>query len=136
MEAIKNVIADFQKKLISLGFDQEQITTILYEVVLIASAKLADADLSFLSKEELEFVSNKDLLQLTPEQLQDITTKTPNLTRYLDVYASKLREAIDEFDKIVNEVKQEEAEGRLPPLDPAIPETPPTMPPTMPPAAE
>jgi|SRR5579872_6573799 len=108
MEQIKTIIGDFQKKLQALGFDEQQIASILYEVVLIASAKLGETDLSFLTKEEMDFVSNKDLLQLDQQQLHDITSSNPNLMKYLDIYANELRSSIDEFDKIVEEVKQEE----------------------------
>ena len=110
MEEIKQIIEEFQRKLVSLGFDQEQIATILYEIVLIASAKLSESDLSFLSPEELQFVSNKDLLQLTPEQLQEVSIATPNLVRYLSLYAMQLQVAIQEFDQIVDDVKKEESQ--------------------------
>lgn len=114
MDEVKAIVSDFQKKLLSLGFSAEEISTILYEVVLIAAAGLSQQDLSFLSKEELEFVSNRDLMQLTPEQLRDVTVMTPNLVRYMSIYAQELRKAIKEFDNIVEDVKQEEAAGTLP----------------------
>ncbi len=114
MDQIKEIITVFQKKLLSLGFSDEQMATILYEIILIASAKLSEADLTFLTPEELEFVSNKDLLELSPEQLGDITMSSANLSRYLEIYSDKLKDAIREFDGIVDDVRKEELEATHP----------------------
>ena len=118
MEQIKTIISDLQQKLVTLGFNDEQIRTILYEIVLIASAKLAEEDLSFLSKEEMDFVSNKDLMQLTPQQLSEITLSSPNLIQYMDIYAKNLKQAITEFDQIIMDVRsEEESASAAPPLE-------------------
>lgn len=112
MEKIKGILNGFKEKLISLGFDEQQMSTIMYEIILVASAKLSEEDLTFLTPEELEFVSNKDLLQLTPEQMQEITQKSPNLMKYLDVYGKKLDEAIGEFDQVVADVREESEKSK------------------------
>jgi hypothetical protein len=107
---VSQIISDFQKQLVPLGFSEEQIYTILTEVVLIASAKLSQEDLSFLSTEEIAFVSNGDLLKLKPETLKRVISARPNLSRYVEIYANALKESIHEFDQIVEDARKEETE--------------------------
>ena len=110
MEAIQTIIEGFKEKLIALGFAEGEITEILYQVVLIASAKLTEQDSTFLSEEEIAFVSNQDVMQLSKQQLQEVTGSSDNLVKYLNLYAKELAEAITEFDKIVDDVRETSAE--------------------------